>query len=174
MASERTTGVTIGHAESADTAQLVKIVNDAYEVEVGDSGVAFKKDGVMRLRSEAAIEEFARSVSSERCLVVRDGQEILACLVYEVNKEDSSVFFGPFAAKYKGKGHGMLLYKEFERKAKEDLEVKQISLYVVNHRTELIQLYTKLGFVEQETTAVYPSPELCSRPSYFVIMNKQI
>lgn len=167
--------LTIGHAKSIETEELVKLINDAYTVEIGDTGVAFKKDGVNRFRSPAAIEEFGKSVSSDRCLLLRDGQEILACLVYEVNEEDDggcSVFFGPFAAKTKGKGHGMLLYEEFQRMAKEVLMAKAIKLYVVNHRTELIQLYSKLGFVVEENTANYPNPEVLSRPSHFIIMKK--
>ncbi len=187
MALATKPGVILGRAVPAETDKLVEIINDAYSVEIGTTTVAFKKPGVLRLRSEGAIKEFQQNVVEGKVLVLRNDDdygeevvhqergEVVACLVYEHRKEEECVFFGPFAVKpeSKGRGYGTLLLNELERMAREDFKAKWLKLYVVNHRSELISLYSKKNFVECGT-AEYPAPESLTRESHFVIMKKPL
>ena len=180
-------GTSLGHATVSETEQLIKIINDAYAVENGSTGIAFKKAGVSRLQSEDAIKGFQRDVVEGRVLVlrkqsdidngdVREGVDIVGCIVYTHKSEENCVFFGPFAVKpeYKGHGYGTLLLEELERMTKEDIGAKQLKLYVVNHREDLIKLYsTKFKFVECGT-AQYEDEGVLTRKCHFVTMEKPV
>jgi ribosomal protein S18 acetylase RimI-like enzyme len=168
-------GLSVQRAHLDELLSCVSIINEAYEVECGSSGVSFKKEGVNRFNNPEAITEFKQSIIDEHVLTLKDQttQELLGVVSYEIR--DTTLFFGPYATKYRGKGLGMVLYRELERMAQHDLKMEKMALVVVNHRTELISMYgsTKFGFVVVGE-APYPNTAYLTRDCHFIKMEKSL
>ncbi len=149
--------------------EMAEIINRAYDVEKGNTGSAFKKKGVDRISDPNSL---MGDLEAGNILMLKDGLgELLGVIGFEMKGDSCS--FGPFAAKYKGRGHGRLLLGELEKLARKEGK-KQLALVVVNHRTELVSLYEKWGFKLTGKTTPYPMPELLTRPSHFIHMSRVI
>lgn len=161
--------VSIATTAACSVEDLAEIVNRAYDVEKGREGVAFKKAGIDRISDPKSL---TKDVEAGKFLILKDGAgELLATIGWDMAGERCS--FGPFAAKYKGKGHGKLLLGELEKLARRQ-GMNYLTLVVVNHRTELVGLYERLGFALTGEESPYPNPDVLSRPSHFVHMSKKL
>ncbi len=71
----------------------------------------------------------------------------------------------------RGRGYGRLLIEAMETRAKL-AGMKMTQFVVVNHRTELLAMYTKMGFQRLPEILPYPEPDILTRPSHFVQFEK--
>jgi ribosomal protein S18 acetylase RimI-like enzyme len=159
----------VTRATADDLQTLGKIINDAYEVETGDTGVAFKRTP----RFESIETEFLPMIVENRVLKALDslGQP-LGCIVYQIH--DDHVFFGPFAVDpaIKGRGVGKTLLAAVEAIAREH-KAAYIEIDVINLRTDIIPMYEKMGF---KTVGEFPyvHPDRATRPCHFIIMRRTL
>lgn len=154
---------------ATDAPVLFELINDAYKVEIGDSGVAFKTTPRMVSLDRISESDFC---DSKGVLKMCTGEsEVIGCIFYEI-KEDS-VYFGPFAVspQHAGKGIGKTLLRAVIDIGKQH-ELQWCELYCVNQRSDLISLYSHWGFEQFGDDVPYPVPERLTRPSHFVRMRK--
>lgn len=162
--------VSIEPATEGDLMTLFEIINDAYSVETGDSGVAFK-------RTPRFLEphgELQPAILSGRVLKAVDKATgaILGCISYQI-KEDA-VFFGPFAviASAQGRGVGRQLMAAIDAIGKSH-GCSVVEINVINLRTDIYPMYQKLGFKEVGVVT-YPFPETLTRPCHLVTMRRPL
>ncbi len=172
-------------AVPADAPALFDVVNNAYVVELGDTGVAFKS------KQRFPTVDDALAIVPD-CHVVEEGGRIVGCVtVYVADEDDSSVpaedrhslgrlpgavyaGFGPLAVHQdmQGRGLGSFLVDFAERHARETLGASVMEITVVNWRTDVQPYYAKRGYVVSHETP-FNSP-FVTRPSRFVIMRKPL
>jgi len=184
------TAVAISTAGAADLDALFALVNAAYQVETGNTGVAFKNCN--RLLSAA---EIAPSVLAGRCLKAALGEELAGCICFEEQAAHSvagaasavgvagvvgaagaagaaaaHMHFGPFAVARSAQGRGVgralleALYAECRVRG-----IRYVDIEVVNWRTDVMPWYLSMGYVPFGEGS-FPAPERLSRPSTFVLM----
>ncbi len=155
------------------------MINEAYAVEYGNDGIAFKKTNRLLHPTDSGLLEAYREDRVIKA-VDTDGFTV-GVIVWEIiTKDDTnevgsqSIYFGPFAVHplHQGKGVGKLLLEEVYSIAR-IRGISFVDISVVNHRSDLFPVYTKLGFV---TTGLmdFVDTERLSRPCHFVLMRKQI
>eukprot|EP00658_Telonema_sp_P-2_P032912 TRINITY_DN24263_c0_g1_i6.p1 TRINITY_DN24263_c0_g1~~TRINITY_DN24263_c0_g1_i6.p1 ORF type:complete len:246 (+),score=68.26 TRINITY_DN24263_c0_g1_i6:29-766(+) len=165
-------------AEEAD--RIFAMVNDAYAVEKGDSGLAFKT-------ADRYIEvgEVVRDVEEAEFLVAVDTEspeEILGCINVSFTTEpDGAVVghYGPFAVSphAQGRGVGTALLAHLNQFCTEKGACR-IDIEVVNWRTDLASFYGKRGYQkvgEAPCDAAHNCDESqVTRPSHFILMSYQL
>ena len=160
---------------ATDRSTLFEIINDAYKVEIGDSGVAFKSMPRMVSIDRITESDFCDQKGVLKMCTSDESQgtagEVMGCIFYEI-KEDS-VYFGPFAVspQHAGKGIGKTLLRAVIDIGKKH-ELQWCELYCVNHRSDLINISSKWGFEVFGDNVPYPVPDRLTRPSHFVRMRK--
>jgi GNAT superfamily N-acetyltransferase len=158
-------GSALSVIECADAPLLCALINDAYAVESGDTGVAFKR--APRFDSPAEIE--ALLAKGSRCLAAVDTSTgtTVGAIVYQIDGD--ACFFGPFAVcpSAAGRGVGKLLLAAIEQRAASVPGCVALEMCVINHRTDIIPMYEKWGFA-RTGTAVYEETWKLTRPAHFI------
>ena len=145
---------------------LIALINDSYEVERGDTGVSFKNSN--RIHTNNELDD---AITQNRVIKAVIGDECVGCIVWE--ESDEALFFGPLAVstKHQGKGIGKALIHQVELLCREKNKLR-MEMCVVNHRTDLIPMYEKFGFVNTGKTDPYYEPHYLTRPSHFMYFTK--
>ena len=166
--------VDVGAADDAAVEAATALINSAYEVETGDTGVAFKKSPrfdspaeVRALLAKPAVRCFA-AVPADAADDAPPAWQGL--LVWEL--EPKGAYFGPFAVRRRGGGVGRVLLDELERRAR-GAGADALCCSVINHRADLFPMYAKLGF-EPHGTAAYEEVWKLTRPAHFVLLRRAI
>lgn len=156
-------------ATPADLPAAFDLINAAYEVETGDSGVAFKH--TLRFLQPEEL-----SPQLERAFVAVDGHgKLLGVIVFELVQSSSGVtrcHFGPFAVAHSGQGVGKALLVHLEAFALA-AGASSLDIEVVQHRTDILPMYAKWGYV-QYGEAPFPAPERVTRPCHFLLLRRAI
>ena len=159
-----------------DRDAIVSLVNRAYRVEFGNTGVSFKNgdrfdtpakaDGVLS-RADAVIVGVLDDNAGGAIASV-------AVLRHEASDDDERVVeLGPLAVdpELQGRGLGRSALDEAKRVARDELGATQLGIGVVNHRTDLTKFYANAGFVQHGETRDFAelgdASEL-TRPSHFI------
>jgi GNAT superfamily N-acetyltransferase len=161
--------LTIRAATAEDVPTLINLINAAYEVESGDSGIAFK-------RTERIVrdEEVSAPVAEGRVRVcmANDGS-VLGTIIFKLEGAHS-IGFGPFAvapaAQRKGVGKALLGAVEAEGRAR---GCRWVQLEIVNHRSDLVDYYRSLNFVPV-AEAPFVDVERLTRPCNFIVFRKRL
>jgi len=139
--------------------------------------VGFKKEGSLRISDPEQVQ-FKQSYTEHRVLIVQNEDSTVsdldAVICYEF--QGDVLYFGPFAVAphRKGQGFGRKLIQHIEGIAMAK-GVTTTELVLVNHRTELLAMYTHMGFtVIEEKNSPYPHPEVCTREAHFIRMTREI
>ena len=160
-------------AREVERAEITNLINEAYEVETGDSGVAFKNT-LRLLPSDAAQLDLGRTFVCRR-RGHPDGP-LLGCIVYDVQQDDTGLrcHFGPFAVARaaQGQGVGRALQARLETWAR-DHGCASFDIEVVNHRTDILPMYERQGFVAYGN-GTFPAPERTTRQCHFILMRKPL
>ena len=117
---------------------IFNLINEAYKIELGEDGVAFKKfDRVMSI-DELRVDELHIATSEDNT----DTAVVVGAVIIHVRDEDGVAEIGPLAVSpsYQGQGIGSLLLKYAEDRHK----VTEIGL--VSCRTDLEGFYSKRGY----------------------------
>ena len=141
-------------------------------MEYGESGVAFKKATHPRICNP--LEDWlAEAYEKGQIVKVVDQRGEIVGMIY-IKQLAEKLFFGPFAVRsdMKMRGIGTLLLQEVFKLAAE-LKSECIEINVVNHRTDNIPMYEKLGFVKIGEEA-FPDVDALTRPSMLMSYRKQL
>jgi predicted GNAT family N-acyltransferase len=171
------------HGKVEDLDNIYKLVNRAYELEKGDSGIAFKKEGKERYNKTE--EVFDANHSPESFLILEENtsngeKEMVGVAsvtrILKENKGDARIVatFGPFAIaeNKRNMGYGTKLLTSIELHSANELGASSLKIEVVNHRSDLFPFYEKRGFVNKGETRPFEDPESLSRDSHFLILEK--
>lgn len=154
---------------AGETKQLLDLINDAYAVETGNTGVAFKKT----LRFDD-VDELDSLLRTSRCFAATDSVTgaLLGAIVWEMR--NASAFFGPFsvAQSAQGRGVGRELLDAVEDAAAAEGALS-LNMTVINWRTDIIPMYERWGFV---ATGVKPYDDhwRITRPCHFIAYSRAI
>ena len=183
-------------AAARDVPLIFSIVNDAYSIEAGNTGVAFKRGNRYKTADEINPAEY---------LVLETPgpePEVIACARVVLLEADTPCWlagvpapiepkfdalskkhsrcgvpfamFGPFAVAkaHQGKGIASVLLRAVEQRAAA-LGARGIEIVVVNWRTDVQPFYTKRGF-KYVYTATWGERPFLTRPSALYIMRKTL
>lgn len=151
----------IRDAEVADLESLRALINTAYEVEA-----------VFVSGPRIDIEELAERLSRGRFLITEQRRSIIGCVYLEVRGK--TAYFGLLSVdpEHQGEGLGRRLVEAAEHRARA-LGCREMSLRVVNLRTELPPWYQRLGYRETGTTP-FPDRHRQLKPCHFLEMAKPL
>lgn len=153
---------------------ICRIVNDAYVVETGSTGISFKKGP--RFESPTEGKLYQGYVEGRILKVTEKETGRIVGMVYWELSDANTICFGPFAVspEDQGKGVGSLLLAEVERIARER-NLIGMDIQVINLRTELIAWYTARGY-EYTGTSPYPSEHVhrLTQPVHFYEMRRPL
>jgi GNAT superfamily N-acetyltransferase len=159
-------------ASWSDRDEIFELINEAYAVETGDTGLAFKN--CLRLLDSSQKEFFDQYNAGQVLKVCKDGR-IQSVIFYKLEHDKSSVYFGPFATRKEsaGKGYGRLLIAAMEEAARKE-GLQWTRLVIVNHRTDMLSMYTHMGFDLMDGIQPYPTQAGLTRPSHFLEMRRRL
>ena len=167
-----------------DQSKIYKIVNIAYALEKGCSGIAFKKENKERFSSVTNV--FNDEHPAESFIILEDSvTNAMVAVTCCIMKDTVTATFGPFAValENQNQGYGSALLTAIERQCKEQLNASRIEIEVVNHRADLFPWYEKRGFSRTGQTRPFDDPSnhfspsdsvVLSRPSHYVILEKKL
>ena len=158
-----------------------ELINEAYMVECGSTGVAFKLDSARRYDTVDQARPYVQKVENEHEMyVVMDDTTgvMVGCIyvayLYEAQEGQSALikrlYFGPLASRQRG--IGKLLVQYAEELAREQGCVS-VDINVINVRSDVIPWYQRLGYQVVDTKP-YPRPESCTREVHFLYMRKML
>eukprot|EP00698_Gefionella_okellyi_P006088 TRINITY_DN15551_c0_g1_i1.p1 TRINITY_DN15551_c0_g1~~TRINITY_DN15551_c0_g1_i1.p1 ORF type:complete len:204 (-),score=32.83 TRINITY_DN15551_c0_g1_i1:109-690(-) len=166
----------ISIASNKDNDVLFELVNEAYKVEDGDTGVGFKKTNRFIDHSEINAylpcdQEHAILVALRRA--AQPQRVIDGCIFIEKARKNVAMF-GPLAVSpaAQGAGLGSFLIGMAEQWACEH-ECPVMEIFVVNHRTDLIPYYSNRGY-KQIRTEPFIDPDRLARDAHFLVFRKQL
>ena len=147
-------------ARPEEAADLVRVINAAYEVE------RFFVDG-----DRTSADEVRASMDRGWFLVLEDGGGLAGCVYLERRGERG--YFGLLAVDpaKKGRGLGRMLVAAAEDELGR-AGCRAVDIHVVNLREELPPFYRRLGYAESGT-APFEDPRL-KRPCHFIRMSKPL
>lgn len=157
-------------ATRGDAQRVFELVNEAYAVETGDTGVAFKKTSRF-----ISVAEAERCIDAGLVLVTdaRSGAELYGCVCVQREPERPGVAdMGPVAVAraLQGRGLGKQIITEVAVPfAREQLGAHTLEITVVNVRSDLFPMYEKLGF-RHTGTLEFRDVERLTRPVHFCVM----
>jgi len=165
----------IRRARAKDAEAIFTVVNEAYAVEKGDSGIAFKDAD-----RYPSIEGVQRDIRTKAGFFVYElGGRVVGCIVSTIN-DDGCCFFGPFAvdANFQNRGIASKLLKHMYQWCRQQ-GVMTVRIEVVNHRTDLFLppengFYGKRGYSYVATEPCDAERMKCTRESSFLILEKNI
>jgi predicted N-acetyltransferase YhbS len=178
----------------ADSSKIFELVNEAYAVELGDSGLAFKKENrymaeaetVLDIRQDRATSAFFALHTTAATGIGTVLAGVLRCVVRD--DDPRAVDFGPFAVSphCQGKGMGTKLLVVAEEWARSK-GCNKFVIEVVNHRIDLWDdtsglapagFYGRAGFRkvgEAPCDAAHNCDETkVTRPSRFVLLRRDV
>lgn len=175
-----------------------ELINEAYLIECGDSGIGFKQPHARRYDSvDQALPYVTKEEGQHEMFVAMEDStgRMLGCIyvnfLYEdvpndpvIKADDGTthaesstsekrlkrLYFGPLASRQRGIGSALVQY--VEDYAKEEGCIS-IDINVINVRSDVIPWYERRGYV-LVTTKPYPRPESCTRPVHFLYMRKPV
>jgi predicted N-acetyltransferase YhbS len=155
-------------ATDDDAQQVFDLVNAAYQVETGDSGVAFKHTNRF-----ISLDESHRCIANGLVLAIDPTDNALVGCVC-VTRPDPALRvadMGPLAVDQsrQGRGLGSKIIAEAVRRARDELDCDELEITVVNHRSDLFPYYEKIGF-RRVGEAPFRDTERITRPCHFVVM----
>lgn len=161
---------------------IMKVVNAAYRVEIGETGLAFKNCDryVSRSDVEASLTAGPCFVAAQVADAVdgsatTEGQKILGCICCSIVDGGRTLTYGPLAVDpaLQGRGIGSALMKRAEDEARA-AGCRQIEIEVVNHRADLLAFYPRHGYVVSKEMPFDHGNERLTRPSKFIIHTKAL
>ena len=161
----------ISVADMNSAEEVMALINEAYSYELDH----FKKYQRLMHKFDCGMLE---SYQSKQVSVIRDSSGIIIGVVVwkliENSENEKSLYFGPIAVlpSFQGRGIGRRLL-QYIYKIAADLSVSSISIKVINHKTDLVEFYQKLGY-EIVGSSEYPFPDRLSKPSFFYDMKKNL
>jgi len=162
---------------------LFEFINEAYRVEDGNSGVAFKKTPRLLSWDDTGM---GQAYAEKRVLLARfkdkdrDGEgdvegEVVGLIVWELHADSDAIHFGPLAVAPHMQKRGIA--KALIRQVAE-IGVSHgksgVEISVVNWRVDILPWYQKIGFAITCANAPFPDPDRVTRPCHMVLLRLPI
>ena len=173
----------VRRADINDYQEIFRVVNDAYSIEKGDTGLAFKCDDRYICLNQAMQDLQDKDIYFYGELGETD-KKCCGCIAAKINNVQKlkKCNLGPFAVDpaYQSMGIGSKLLESIYEWCC-DNKVDIVEIEVVNHRTDLFTFpdkgyYGKRGYRKTGTKSCSDmyncGEEMCSRPSYFITLEK--
>ncbi|MGW6817840.1 GNAT family N-acetyltransferase [Streptomyces sp. NPDC055005] len=156
MSTAHPTELSYRSAVEADVPELVALVESAYRGDASRGGWTTEADHLDGQRTdENGVRQVIGGPDSVLLVVERAG-EIVACC--HLAHRGDHAYFGMFAVRpgLQGGGLGKEILAEAERRAREQWDVKEMRMTVINVREELIAYYVRRGY--ERTGELSPFP----------------
>jgi ribosomal protein S18 acetylase RimI-like enzyme len=129
-----------------DVTAIVALVESAYRGESGRRGWTTESHLLDGQRTDAALVRDLLAREGSRILVAIDDARMLGCC--HIERQGEECYFGMFSVDpaLQGGGIGRRLLAEAERVAREEWGCGQMSMTVIDVRTELIEWYERRGY----------------------------
>lgn len=142
--------IQIRPAREEEAERLFELVNEAYSIEKGDTGLAFKNTD-----RYITPEETVRDIRDGIFLVATTDEDpdapLLGCVNGSFSNEEQGIVghYGPFAVSRaaQGRGVGTALLDRFHEIATEKRACR-VDIEVVNWRTDLMSYYDHRGYLK--------------------------
>ncbi|MEV1054240.1 GNAT family N-acetyltransferase [Streptomyces sp. NPDC059017] len=143
-------------ATDADVPALVELIESAYRGDSSRAGWTTEADILDGQRTDPEGVRQVIGASGSRLLVVRRGDEMVACC--QLEHRGDAAYFGMFAVRpgLQGGGLGRLVITEAERLVREAWGVTEMHMTVISVREELIAWYERRGY--RRTGRMTPFP----------------
>lgn len=140
-------------AQREDIEEINQLVNLSYR---GYDGWTRETEIVSGERS--TLDEVSAYISDPdaHLLVVKENNQIIACICVEQKKENAYIGYFAVNPKYQGRGLGKLVLSKAEAFAKNVLKVTKFIMVVVSQREELIAFYERRGYKKTGEISKYP------------------
>jgi len=166
----------ISKACLADVDQIVDLVNIAYRSKkskgwTSESGVVEGK----RTNSDDVISLLARPQSV--IFIVKNEGRAVGCIHLEKDSDKASVGMLAIEPTLQGKGIGSTLLEYVEVFARDNFLVNKVVMCVIAQRTELVDYYSRIGYLSEGGLCEYPRhlntgvPVQDNLPIQFLIKN---
>ena len=134
------------HAGVPDVAAIVMLVESAYRGEASRAGWTTEADFLDGQRTDAA-EVAGLLALRDSCIVLAESDAGLLASVH-LQQQDSSCLLGMFAVRpvLQGRGIGREMLREAERIAHDEWGCNEMSMCVLDLRTDLIAWYLRRGY----------------------------
>lgn len=141
-------------ATDADVDAVVALVQSAYRGEASRAGWTTEVDLIDGQRTDAGLVRETLARDDARILLAdlegEDGARLVACAeIADYTGEGGGGYFGMFAVEptLQGRGIGGAVLDEIERVCRDERGDDRLVLVVISLRSEMIDLYTRRGFV---------------------------
>ncbi|MFE0097125.1 GNAT family N-acetyltransferase [Streptomyces sp. NPDC059015] len=143
-------------ATDADVPALVELIESAYRGDSSRAGWTTEADILDGQRTDPEGVRQVIGASGSRLLVVRRGDEMVACC--QLEHRGDAAYFGMFAVRpgLQGGGLGRLVITEAERLVREAWGVTEMHMTVISVREELLAWYERRGY--RRTGRMTPFP----------------
>ncbi|MFE0036539.1 GNAT family N-acetyltransferase, partial [Streptomyces sp. NPDC059018] len=133
-------------ATDADVPALVELIESAYRGDSSRAGWTTEADILDGQRTDPEGVRQVIGASGSRLLVVRRGDEMVACC--QLEHRGDAAYFGMFAVRpgLQGGGLGRLVITEAERLVREAWGVTEMHMTVISVREELLAWYERRGY----------------------------
>jgi predicted N-acetyltransferase YhbS len=157
---------------AADAPAVMELINAAYAVESGDSGVAFKN--CLRFGGVGEVADVFRRSTVIKAVAADDAGMLLGVIAFHSVDGGGGMYFGPLAVApaAQGRGVGRALIAHVEAAARA-AGARYLQIVVINHRTDILPMYAAMGFTAVGT-APYTETHKLTRPSHFIMLTRPL
>ncbi|MEP7765535.1 GNAT family N-acetyltransferase [Sanguibacter sp. 25GB23B1] len=139
--------LTFRPATSADLPAVVALVNSAYRGDASRAGWTTETDLVGGPRADVEMLRADIERPGSRIVLAESGGEVFGC-AHVTRISDRAAYFGLFAVRptTQGNGVGSRLLAEAERVAREEWQLAELTMTVLDARPELLAYYGRRGY----------------------------
>ena len=166
----------IREATKQDIPALNTLVNSAYRGQSSKAGWTTEADLLDGIRtSEASLKEMINRKDAV-ILVAEEKDHLRGCVYLE--QQDDALYLGMLTVspELQGRGIGAYLMEAAEQRAK-NIGCKRIRMTVITTRKELIEYYSRKGYVDTGERRPFPDDPkfgIPKQPLQFMVMEKSI
>jgi GNAT superfamily N-acetyltransferase len=143
-------------ATLSDAAAIVALVEAGYRGDSGRLGWTTESDLLDGQRTDLAEVTDLISRSESRMLVADRGERLIACC--HIERHGAACYFGMFSVDpvVQGGGTGRALLGEAERVARDEWGCHEVTMTVIDVRTELVEWYERRGYARTGEHKPFP------------------
>ena len=153
--------MTVRTAEAGDADTLVRLIN-----------LAFRAERPFIEGNRIDLAEVRTRLAKDLFLLVVEGETIVGCVHVEAQRDRGHIGLLSVEPARQKTGVGTKLMSAAEEHLR-TAGCKYASLRFINHRTELLRYYLRLGYAESGTAA-FPHTAMMKMPLHFIEMTKTL
>lgn len=151
------------HAESADAASIVALVNEAYRAPTGANAWTSEATLIAGARIDITALQNLLAETNSVLIVGEHTGAIVACIHIARDEPDAHIGLFAVARSWQGRGLGRRLLAHAEATA-QDMGARRAAMRVVTQRPDLIAFYERCGYRRIAEVGAYPVGEGVGTP----------